>query len=88
VEPTGSGNTRLDLLKVEGALQGFYADRLATSTQKSYSSGQNRYLSFCNKFSLLAIPPSEHTLLLFISQLGVDVRSLIGYHQELSVISP
>ena len=71
---------------MEGALQGFYADGLATSTQKCYSSGQNRYLSFCNKFSLLAIPPSEHTLLLFISQLGVDGLSLATIKSYLSSV--
>ena len=71
---------------MEDALQQFYANGLAASTQKSYSSGQKQYLSFCNKFNLLAIPPSEHTLLLFISQLGVDGLSLATIKSYLSSV--
>ena len=57
---------------MENALHRFYTSGLATSTQKAYSSGQKRFLAFCTKFNLQAFPPSEHTILLFISQLGVD----------------
>lgn len=57
---------------MEAALQQFYERGLASSTRKSYSSGQKRFLDFCSKFNLIPIPPSEHTLLLFISKLGMD----------------
>jgi hypothetical protein len=83
---SGLGGSRLDLQKVEDALRQFYANGLAASTQKSYSSGQKRFLSFCNKFNLSAIPPSEHTLLLFISQLGVDGLSLATIKSYLSSV--
>ena len=57
---------------MEEAFHRFYSYGLAPNTQKSYTSGQKRYLEFCNKFNLTPIPPSEHTILLFISQLGED----------------
>ena len=61
---------------MEIALQRFYKSGLAVSTQKAYTSGQKRFLAFCNQFNLLALPLSEHTIMLFISQLGVDGLSM------------
>ena len=71
---------------MEDALQQFYANSLAASTQKSYCSGQKWYLPFCNKFNLVAIPPSEHILLLSISPLGVDGLSLATIKSYLSSV--
>ena len=71
---------------MEAALCRFYSNGLASSTRKSYSSGQKRYLSFCNKFRLTPIPPSEHTILLFISQLGLDGLSLSTIKGYMSAI--
>ena len=61
---------------MEKALHGFYSSGLAVSTQRAYSSGQKRFLAFCTKFNLPALPPSEHTIMLFISQLGLEGLSL------------
>jgi len=72
VVPAGAGETRLDFKNVEEALCRFYSYGLAPTTQKSYTSGQKHYMEFCSKFNLTAIPLSEHTILLFISQLGVN----------------
>ena len=70
--PPCSSEARLDLKRVESALHQFYSHGLASTTQKCYSSSQKHYLSFCSKHNLQPIPPTEHTLLLFISQLGLD----------------
>ena len=61
---------------MEGALHKFYSQGLASNTKKCYSSGQKRFLSFCKKFNLDPIPPSEYTTLLFISQMGLEGLSL------------
>ena len=56
------------------------------STRKSYSTGQKRFLEFCTKFKLDPIPPSEHTILLFISQLGMDGLSLSTVKSYMSAV--
>ena len=71
---------------MEEAFHGFYSQGLASNTQKCYSSGQKWFLSFCNKFKLQAVPPSEHTILLFISQLGSDKLSTLTIRNYLSAI--
>lgn len=71
---------------MEEALCRFYSKGLASATQRSYSSGQKRFLEFCSKFNLTPIPPSEHTILLFISQLGLDGLSLSTVKSYMSAI--
>ena len=71
---------------MEGALQSFYSLGLSTSTQKSYSTGQKRFLSFCKDHSLSPLPPSEHTILLFLAQLGLDGLSLATMQSYMSAI--
>ena len=86
VDAACSGEARLDLQKVEVALHQFYESGLAVATQKSYSSGQKRFLEFCWRYNLLAIPPSEHTIMLFISQLGMEGLSLSSIKSYLSAV--
>jgi hypothetical protein len=45
----------LKLGEVEAALRQFYERGLASSTRKSYSSGQKHFLNFCSKFNLIPI---------------------------------
>ena len=71
---------------MEGALQSFYPLSLSTSTQKSYSTGQKRFLSFCKDHSLSPLPPSEHTILLFLAQLGFDGLPLATMQSYMSAI--
>ena len=71
---------------MEAAFHQFYSQGLASSTQKCYSSGQKHFLTFCSSFNLQPIPPSEHTILLFISQLGLEGLSLSTIKSYLSAI--
>ena len=71
---------------METAFHEFYSQGLASSTQKCYSSGQKRFLTFCSSFNLQPIPPSEHTILLFISQLGLEGLSLSTIKSYLAAI--
>jgi hypothetical protein len=42
---------------------------LKSTTRKTYASAQRQYLSFCNEYSLVSLPASEETLLMFVAQL-------------------
>ena len=55
---------------MENAVRFFYAQGLATSSQKSYRSAQSRYLSFCAQFQLQPLPLSEPVLCSFVSLLA------------------
>ena len=48
----------------------FFAQGLAQSTQKSYKSGQNRYLSFCTAGGFEPLPASESVLCRFVAFLA------------------
>ena len=61
---------------MEKALTDLYSFGLASATQKCYSAGQKRFLTFCVDLRLNPLPPSEHTMLLFITQLRLDGLSL------------
>ena len=53
-------------------MEKFFTKGLAASTQRSYRSGQNRYLQFCRKGNLQPLPTSETTLCRFVSYLAED----------------
>ena len=59
--------TRLDLHNFQSAVQHYYQQGLAASTQKSYQSGQHRYLAFCSSIKKSPLPTTEDTLLMFVS---------------------
>ena len=48
------------------------AKGLADSTQKTYLSGQQRYLRFCESGDRIPAPASEETLVLFVSHLAKE----------------
>ena len=48
----------------------YFANGLAASSQKTYKSGENRYLSFCTKLQCLPLPLTESTLCKFVSYLA------------------
>jgi hypothetical protein len=81
----------LDLQSVDNAVRRFYSAGLASSTKRCYSSGQKRFLDFCEKHRLQPIPPDEHTILRFISQLGLDglaqatIQNYLGAIQNLLI---
>ena len=71
---------------MEDAFLHFYSEGLASNTKKCYTSGQKRFLSFCSSHNLLPYPPSEHTILLFISQLGTEGLAISTIRLYLSAI--
>ena len=84
--PPGPVKTRLDIGRVEKVLTDFYSFRLASATQKCYSAGQKRFLTFCVDSQLNPLPLSEHTILLFITHLGLDGLSLSTMKSYISAI--
>ena len=63
-------------------MERYFRQGLASSTQRTYSSAQKRYLEFCNNHSLPPLPVHEHQLCQFVSFLGdqgLAYSSLKGY---------
>ena len=67
---SSSRQPRLDLYTLQKALQSYYHQGFAASTQKTYAAGVQHYLSFCKHIHYSPLPASEQTLLLFITYLG------------------
>ena len=60
----------------------YFAKGLADSTQKTYKSGENRFIQFCNMCRIPPVPVSEATLCKFVSHLakeGLKHRSIKTY---------
>ena len=55
---------------MDGAVQFYYAQGLAASTVKTYKSAQGRYLAFCTKYGVSAVPVMENILCSFVSVLA------------------
>ena len=53
-------------------MENLFTIGLAASTQRSYRSGQNRYLQFCRKGNIQPLPTSETTLCRFVSYLAEE----------------
>ena len=73
---------------MDQAVLRYYEAALTSSTHKTYKSAGNKYLSFCNQFSILPIPTSESTLCYFAACLAQEgfahstIRTyLCGVHQ-------
>ena len=56
--------------ELEKTAQRYFGKGLATSTQKSYASAKNRYVSFCAAAGFDPFPLSEHTLCMFVSYIA------------------
>ena len=50
--------------------EGYFNKGLADSTKHTYLSGQNRFLDFCQKGGVRAVPVTERVLCLFVSYLA------------------
>lgn len=60
----------------------FFRKGLAESTQRTYGSGQRKYLDFCKSGGLQAVPASESVLCSFVSQIaesGIKYRTIKVY---------
>lgn len=61
----GGIQARLDIAALDRAVEYYFRNGLASSTQRSYNSGKRRYYQFCQERSLAPIPASERQLCLF-----------------------
>ena len=61
---------RLDIFHLEEAVSHYLSRALASSTLRTYSSGQRRYLSFCEAASISPLLLSDHTLCMFVAWLA------------------
>ena len=71
--PPGSPHavqTRPDILELDRAVEQYYQQGLAPSTQRTYGSAQERYLAFCSLHHFPPIPSSK--LLLRVTHLAVS----------------
>jgi len=78
----GNSATRLDLQKLEEAVQFYFTKGLAQSTLRTYRSGKDRYLKFCSQAVLNPLPVSEQVLCSFVSHLaqqGLKYRTIKVY---------
>lgn len=81
---------------MEESVRYYFVKGLATSTQKTYKSGKDRYLSFCMHASLPALPVSQYVLCSFVAYLadqGLKHRSIKVYlsavrHLQISAAHP
>ena len=67
---------------LEGAVLRYYVAGLSTSTHRTYQAAERRYLSFCNSFSIPALPATEANLCYFaacLAQQGLTEGSIRTY---------
>ena len=77
-------------------VQFYIKNSLAQSTQRTYQSGQKRYMTFCISQNINPFPVSENNLCQFVAQLahkGISHQSIKGYlsairHQQISLDHP
>ena len=60
----------MDLVQLESVAASLLENGLASSTRRTYSSGQTSYLSFCSLARLAPLPSSENILCLFVAWLA------------------
>ena len=66
---------------------------LKSNTQKTYSSAQNRFITFCELYNQQIMPASEDTLLMYISYLfeqglsGSSIRVYLSAVRSLHIFS-
>ena len=66
--------------------QEFYANGLAASTKSTYSAGQLRFTTFCQRLKVPPLPATESTLILFTSYLATLTISYTTIKVYLSAI--
>ena len=70
--PVGNSQPRLDLAELEDSVSFYYAHGLATSTLRSYKSGQDRYVKFFISYNSTPIPVTEHVLSVFVAAMAKE----------------
>ena len=61
---------RLDISDLEKRAAAYFQKGLADSSHRTYRSGENRYLRFCQLYDCAPLPVSEDSLCKFVSYLG------------------
>ena len=69
---TRGGSPKLDITPIQAAVQHYYQKGLATTTQRCYLTGQQRYMQFCDQVNQTVVLTSESTLLLFAAHLALS----------------
>ena len=64
---TGTQPARLDLDQLEDSVRYYFTKGLAPSTQRTYKSGKDRYVHFCQQAGIPALPVSEPHLCTFVA---------------------
>ena len=67
------GEAGLALSRLEGQANFYLQQGIASSTARSYRAAQSRYRGFCSRFSLVPLPASEQTLILFAAELAQEL---------------
>ena len=70
MESSSGASTRLDVTKLEIIAAELLDNSVAASTAHSYLSAQHQYLQFCSYTAQVAVPASEHTVILFVAHLA------------------
>lgn len=55
---------------MDGSVDFYCKQALATSTKKSYASAQRRYMNFCTTHAIIPLPTTEHTLCRYVASLA------------------
>ena len=66
----GNTPTRLDVPKIYKLVHYYFGKGLATSTQRTYKSAQDRFLHFCQAGGFSLIPVSQSLLCMYVSYLA------------------
>ena len=79
---SGDRSARLDVGELEERAAFYFTKGLADSSQKTYKSGENRYLRFCQSANWTPLPAAEATLckfVLFLASDGLKHRTIKTY---------
>ena len=72
-QPPSAPSSGLDLSAMAGTVQRYFAEGIAPSTRKTYSSASKIFHAFCVKFNIPSpFPVSEHTLCCFAAYLAEE----------------
>ena len=69
---TTNSSARLDFSELDGLVGKYFTKGLAESTHRSYNSAQRRYLDFCRRAGLQAVPATETGLCYFVAYLAKE----------------
>lgn len=64
---------RLAFFRLEEHANFYLLKGVAPNTARAYKLAQSRHWAFCAQFSLLPLPTSEQTLILFVAELAQDL---------------